>query len=383
MGCPGSSIFGTNNQYIKINGGDFTAVENSNIIEKVITSDLRIPYQQVMKSKIYLKEGQVNYLLNSLGLGADATFLIIKAVYNQSSVNEEDNYIAWSYYNNLTKVNYFDQLIVLTGNSTHRIPQIYLTNPNTKYPVTLEVMAASIDGTYSVFYDTVNQTGTTFVNLAYTDIKTHVVGESIVIKDKNTNPLIYILLSNINSIEREGSILTINDSSRDLIFLHFSTQYDADQAYSLLNYVIENPSVNINTLNPVYDSIAPVVYFYSHVDDNSSNDYIQFNGSTASVPYDTSYGITFSTSISLGQYGDYIGKSDLISLLVDSVVDGRDGTMSIFDSNIYIGSGTTVSGTSSGTMSDITSAGTYSVIFDLSDIAKNYVNALITLNITD
>lgn len=382
MACPGSSIFGTNNQYIKIIGGDFTALENSNIIEKVITSDLRIPYQQVMKSKIYLKEGQVNYLLNSLGLGSDATFLIIKAVYNQSSVNEEDNYVSWSYYDNLTRVNYFDQLMVLTGNSTHRVPQIYLTNPNTKYPVVLEVMVASIDGTYSVFYDNINQTGTTFVNLAYTDIKTHVVGESIVIKDKNTNPLIYILLSNINSVEREGSILTINDSSRDLIFLHFSTQYDADQSYSLLNYVIENPSVNINTLSPVYDDVSPIIYFYSNIGNTSSNSYIEFNGLTAGVPYDTGYGITFSTSISLGDYGNYIDKGDLITLLISSVSDNRDGTMSIFDSDIYIGSGI-ISVTSSATMSGITSSGTYSMLFDLSDISKNYVNAHMTLNITD
>ena len=379
MAC-GTSIFGTNNQYIKIVGGDFVAVENSNTVERIFTSDLRIPYQQVMKSKIYLKEGQVNYLLNSLGLGYNATFLIIKAVYNTNSVNEEDNYISWSYYNDLTRVNYFDQLMVLTGNSTHRIPQIYLTNPSTKYPVILEVMVSSIDESYSVYYDNVNQTGTTFVNLSYTDIKTHVAGESIVVNDKNTNPLIYISLSDINAIDRNGSILTINDSSRDLIFLHFSTQYDADQAYSLINYVMENTSVNINTLSPVYDSIAPVIYFYSNVGNSSTHSTIDFNGST-SVPYDTGYGITFSTSISLSEMNNYIGKGDLINLLISGVSDNRDGTMSIFDTNIYIGDGMTAS--ISSTMSSITSTGTYSMVFNMSDIANNYINAIVTLDIID
>lgn len=379
------TIFGTSNsQYIKVNGGDFIAIEGSNTIERFITSDLRIPYKQLVKSKVILKAGQVNYLLNHLGLGDNVTFLIIKATYDPKSVNEEDNYLSWSYYDDMTRMNYMDQLLVLTGNSTHRIPQLYITNPNSKYAVSLDIMVANIDDSYNYFNNTLDQTGTTFVNLEYTDVKTHVVGESIVVNDRNSNPLIYLILDNINSIEIMGNILTINDSSRDLIFLHFSTQYDANQAHSLLNYVIENPSININTLNPVNDAVAPIVYFYSNVGNTSSNSYISFNGATSGVPYSTGDGVTFSTSISLSQNGNFISKSDLIDLLINNTIDNRDGTMSIFDSNISLGIGLTISGTSSGgTMSSITSTGTYSVVFNLSDIAKNYVDGIITLSIVN
>jgi hypothetical protein len=46
-------------------------------------------------------------------------------------------------------------------------------------------MVGVIDDNYSVYTDTLNQSGTSFVNLEYTDIHTHIVGESIVITDKS------------------------------------------------------------------------------------------------------------------------------------------------------------------------------------------------------
>jgi hypothetical protein len=69
----------------------------------------------------------------------------------------------------------------------------------------------------SFFNDTLNQTGTSFVNLEYTDIKTHVVGESIVIFDKSSpvKPLIYLLISNIQSITKSGTIFNIDASSSE------------------------------------------------------------------------------------------------------------------------------------------------------------------------
>ena len=182
-GC-GSSLFGNGSQFIKINAGDFVAVQGSDTRERLITSDLRMPYKQILKSRVILKPGQANYLLNHLGMGDNATFLGIRATYDPKSVIEADNYIQWSYYDDLTRIKTFAQMMVLTGNTSNRIAQLYLTNPNTKYSVFLDVMVASIDDSYSFFTDTKNQTGTTFTGLEYTDIKSHIVGESIVIIDK-------------------------------------------------------------------------------------------------------------------------------------------------------------------------------------------------------
>ena len=381
IGC-GANLFGTKSQFIKTNGGDFIAVDGSNTRERLILSDLRIPYKQILKSRIILKTGQINYLLNHLGLGDNATYLCMKAIYDVKSVIEADRYVNWSYYDDLTRVNHFSDMMVLTGNSANRIPQLYLTNPSIKYPVYIDVMVGVIDDSYSVFTDTTNQSGTTFVNLNYTDIHSHVVGESLVINDKSSpvKPLIYIRLSDINSIERSGQILIIDDSSLGIIFLQFLTENDTFQAHSLLNYVLQYPATNIDTLSPVSDSIDPVLYFYSHVGASASLDYITFNGATVSVPYDTSDGFTFSTTISLTQSGTASGtvidKSQLIYLLIDEISDNRDGTMSIMPSNLII------SGTA-GNINNILNTGSYSVTFNFSDIAHNYLDGVIVnLNIT-
>ena len=368
MGC--GTIFGSGAQYIKVNGGDFVAIDGANIVDRLTVSDLRMPYKQLLKSRILLKAGQTNYLLNHLGLGDNATFLAIKALYNSASVIEEDNYITWSFYDDLTKTYPMAQMMCLTGNSTNRIKQLYLTNPNTKYAVTLEVMVGVIDDSYTFFNDSINQSSTSFTNLEWTDIKTHIQGESIKIMDKGTpsRPLIYMEISNIETIEKTGSILIIDDASYGTIFLQFLTEYDAYQAHSLLNFIIENPESNITDGYPA-DNQDPVLTFYNQV--GGDGDYIAFNGLT-NGPYSTADGLTFSTSINLVTYGtaSVLDKPQLIYLLVDNIVDNREGTMSMQPSNLIIHDTTATE------LSLITTPGTYSVTFNFSDIAHNLLDGV-------
>jgi hypothetical protein len=383
MASCGASLFGQSSQYIKVTGGDFIAIEGSNTRERLTVSDLRMPYKQLLKSRVILRVGQVNYLLNHLGLGDNATFLAIKTIFNPKSVIEADNYINYSFYDDLTKVYTFSQMMVLTGNSTNRIKQLYLTNPNSKYDVQLEVMIGIIDDNYSFFNDTLNQSGTSFTGLEYTDIHSYIVGESIVINDKSVpaKPLIYITLNNIQSIERTGNILIIDDSSLGTIFLQFLTINDAAQAQSLLNYVLENPNIDIDNPPIIEDIIDPILYFYSNVGASASLDYIAFNGATNSSGFDTEDGFTFSTTISLTQSGTTSGtysvftKDQLIYLLVDYIEDNRDGLMGIQSSNLII------TGTA-GVVNSIVQSGTYSLTFDFSDIAQNYLDGVfVDLNI--
>lgn len=381
-GCTNqSSLFGSSDKYIKFLNADLVAIEGVNTVERQFLKELRIPYNQLIKSRIILKKGQVDYLLNHLGLGDNATFVSITAAYDPKSKVEADNYVVYNYYDDMTRNRTFAQMMILTGNSTNRIPQLYLTNPNANYPVILEVMVAVIDDTYSFFNDTTNQTGTSITGLEYTDLHTHVVNESIVIEDKSNppKPLIYLKLANINSIERSGLILIIDDQSYGTIFLKFLTQYDANQAFSLINYVLANPGADIDTISPLNDDVDPVVYFKSQVGGNG--DYIAFNGSTASVPYNTSDGLTFSTNISLTTYGTFSGgtnsvidKNRLVYLLVDSATDNRDGAMAVTGSNFIITA-------TAGTASNILVAGTYAVSFDFSDLAQNDLNGVV-INLT-
>ena len=369
MAVCGASLFGSgNNQYIKFGNAEFVAVEGSGIFDRLGYSDMRSPYKQLLKGRVILKSGQTNYLLNHLGLGDNATFLAIKASYDPKSVNSDNNYVSYSYYNNPVNSYTFAQMIVLTGNGTNRIPQLYLTNPNENYSVTLDVMVGIIDDNYSFFNDVLNQSATSFTNLAFTDIKSHVVGESIKVVDISGNALIYMLLVNINSIEKTSNILTIDDSSLGTIFLSFNTEYDAYQALSLLNYVLEYPNVDIDLITPPEDIIDPVIYFNSKAGVTGS--YIEFNGATSSSGFNTNDGFTFSTSISLSNFGTTSGtysvfnKQRLIDLLVDYANDDRDGLMELQTSNIII------TGTLS-TLDVISVVGTYSLSFDFSDIAHN------------
>lgn len=146
----GPSLFGDNNRYIKVGNGEFVAIDGAKAMEKLGLSELRMPYKQVLKGRIILKPGQQNYLLNHLGLGDNVTFLAIKPIYDQKAL-EEENYITYKPYNNVDCQSHFAQLLVLTGNSTNRIPQLFLSNPNEKYSVSLEVMLAVIDDETSFY----------------------------------------------------------------------------------------------------------------------------------------------------------------------------------------------------------------------------------------
>ena len=356
-------------------------MNGSNTAEKLILSDLRMPFKQILKGRVLLKAGQANYLLNHLGLGDNATFLCIKAKYDAKSVLEEENYVQWSYYDSLTSINSFAQMMVLTGNSKNRVKQLYLTNPNTKYPVSLDIMVAVIDDNYSFFNDSVNQTATTFTGIEYGDIHSHVVGESIVINDKSTpaRPLIYLMIFNINSIERDGKILTIDDSALNTIIFSFKTEYDAVQSQSLLNYVIENPNVDIDNMSPIIDSEDPIVYFYPYVNGQSANAYIALNGATSASGFNTSQGFTFSTDITFSAFATHsvITKQSLIDILISDIGDNRDGTMSILPNNILL-----ISGSGSVAANNISHTGTYSMYFEYSDIALNYLDKVVlNLNI--
>jgi hypothetical protein len=380
MGCAigQNSLFGASNNYIKFNGGDLIAIEGPNTVERQMLSDLRFNYKQLLRGRVILKPGQVNYLMNHLGLGDNATFVSLAARYDAKSKIEEDNYINWSFYDDLSKIYSMGQYMCLTGNSTNRIKQIYLSNPNSQYSVTVDVMVAVLDDSYNFFTDITNQSGTSFVNLRYTDLQSFVIGESIKFVDSQGRALVYIILNNINSIEINGKILIIDDDSLGRILVQFVTEFDARQANSVLNYVLDNENVDISLLTS--DEIPPILYWYSNVNNTGTASFITLNGVTDNIPYDTTDGFTFSTSISLLQFGgpsQSLSKQNLIDLLIDKVVDNRDGTMSISTGNIVL------TGTQ-GEVNSIVGAGPYKMKFLISDIAGNDLSKTeMQLNIID
>ena len=365
MSC-GNSLFGPVNQYIKTNTGDFVAVEGSSTRERLSLSDLRLPYKQLIKGRVILKPGQTDYLLNHLGLGDNATFLLLKATYDSKSVFEKDNYIQWNFYDDFSKKYPMANLLILTGNSISRIQQIYLSNPNVNYSVTIDVMVSLIDDNTSAFKDVVNQSGLSFNNLQYTSIRTHIVNESIVIygNDFPPVPICYLTIADITTISKNGKILIIDDLSVGSIYLDFKSNYDADQAFSLIEWVINTPGAVIQDLEPLNDGLDPLLKFSSLV---------YLIGSTYSSPYDSSMGITFSATMSFAQYatasGTKITKDILIDELITEVFDVRDSTMALNTGSILIYD------INDNNLNDIMQLGTYSIHFDIVDNASNTIDS--------
>lgn len=378
----GGNLFGPKSQFIKTNGGDLIATEGASTREKLMLSDLKIPYKQIAKGRVVLRAGQTNYPLNHLGLGDNATFLSLKVTYDPKSKFEFDNYIQWNYFDDFSKLNPVSNLLVLTGNSKKRIKQIYLTNPNPNFPVYIDAMIAVIDDNVSIFTDKVNQTGLSFNNLRYTDIKTHIVGESIVIFSNETNdndndgdlipvPICYISIEDIKqaTISKNGKIISLSNISVGSIYLDFIDVYNSVQAFSLIEYVKDTPNAIIQHLNPTNDSIDPVVKFTDLV-------YIPIS-TTYSIPFDTSMGNTFSATMSFGTYASAstILKSTLVDNLVDEVRDNRDGLITIDENSLLIYQGTDEK-------TSITAEGIYSIHFNILDIAENSVDSVKNIQLT-
>lgn len=367
MAVCGSSLFGNSSQYIKVTNGEFVAIEGSTSRDRLLVSDSRMPYKQLLKGRVILKKGQTNYLLNHLGLGDNATFLAIKAIFDPKSVIEADNYVNYSYYDYPVKSYTFAQMLVLTGNSSNRIPQLYLTNPNSKYPVILDLMIGVIDDNYTFFNDDLNQSATSFTGLEYTDIKSYVVGESIVIYDKGTpkRALVYFGLPYIESLSIDSTFIIIDDQTYGTVFLNFISEFHANQAFSLINYVLEHPNVDIDTIT-LPDETPPVIYFNSR--SGATGSYIvNYTGATSGTPYNTGTdGLTYSTTISLVNWGtsSVIYKDKLTDLLIDYIDDNRDGNINIMGSDLLI------MGTQ-GLVNSISVVGTYSLTFNFTDLAHN------------
>ena len=364
----GPSLFGGGrSNYIKVDGGSFVAIEGASIVEKLLLSDLRMPYKQLLKGRIILKKGQSDYLLNHLGLGDNATFLAIKATYDPKSVIEEDNYIQWSFYDDVERVNTLAQLLVLTGNSTNRIPQLWLTNPNDKYTVTLDVMVAVIDDeTFFDYRPIVYFTlPVTLENAVYDGPYNTSLGNNFSITIESINDFDGYDIDELRGVivdhvvESNGLLLSttssnyllydVNDNSINSFTLSGTYSMKFDITDSLGNSVSDEDNVAITYIT----EYTPVVYFTPDV---------YLPGSTVS-PVNTLMGVTFGATLSLTMslYGGTVSNLDIATELVDYVLQADGITFSTSSSNYILCdySNTVITG--------ITASGTYSLKFDITD----------------
>jgi len=233
-------------------------------------------------------------------------------------------------------------------------------------------MVAVIDDESSFFTgDNENpiNTSVTFSNLLCEYIVTWIPGETIAILNAAGIAQAYINLDDINSFDRQGKIVVIDDRSVGSIYLDFVDEYNAIQAMSILNWALEHPSESIDDLNGK-DNEPPLVTFTSDVFISPMPLSPPSPTPTPSPTLLTSLdGTNFiSTPLSLSANGGSITKSFLLAYLIDSVVDNRDGILALTSNNIIITD-------SIDTLYNfIISNGSYIIKLDITDIAENLTN---------
>tara|TARA_R110000772_G_scaffold55648_2_gene127012 strand:+ start:2839 stop:3981 length:1143 start_codon:yes stop_codon:yes gene_type:complete len=373
--CSTNRFFGPVQTHIKMYQGSFVAVEGPNMTHKMNTlPGMQFPYQQILSSRITLRAGQTNYLLNHLGLGDNATFIAITALYDDKSKFEADNYIQYSYYSNKNKLFSFAQMMVLTGNSERRIEQLYLHNPNQNSAVVLEVMVAVIDEYYDFFTqnDDTNTDGPiSFDNLKHTDVALWDSDSSVLVVTNQFNqPILYLNLADINSVVQDGKILTIDETSVGSILLIFQTEYDATQARVKITQWIDD--YNNGNVTPPIDDFEPIIYFTSSITDDDT--VVPYGESLTSVDGNRSY--VGGSVLSLADYSGTITKTILSSFIIATVLDFENSVITVVPSTDLIIK------TSGGTvLTDIQAAGVYFVYFDISDNIGNKVLSTVNVKI--
>ena len=383
MGCGlDSNIIKVN--YIKIYKGSFVGVEGSDIVH-TMPINLFSPYKQLLRASVILKPGQCKFLLNHLGLGDNATFLSILATYDNASRVEADNFVQYSYYTNPNNWYSFAQMLVLTGNSENRIEQLYLSNPNQEYGVKLDILVGVIDDEYNFLNENFDCEEIVvngiikFINVTCEDILSWSDG-SIVVKDPIGNPQIYIDPYNINTIERNGSEIVIDDRATGTIILvftgttHNGQEYSAEQeaisAYSKLSAVVENSDIVLDN-GMCHNTTPPCITFTENVSPM---------GASFSVVQSTCDGtntVDYWCEQPIQPVGN-MTKPELIPYIVENCNDLIDGDITLGNNEFIINK---VDGGSLSPIDIITEDGIYYITFVVSDIMGNYVNPDIKVQI--
>jgi len=231
------------------------------------------------------------------------------------------------------------------------------------------------------YYGTIREgykgSNTFFKNLSWNDIKTHIAGDSIVVNDKSNppKPQIYLSISSIESIQRDGDLrLIIIDSQIDPVTLEFLTIFDCDQAHSLLNCLLQDPLLDLNSVTS--DIIPPIIFFNEYFFAET----IKLDGSNLPGPFSSEDGSTFRVDIVLNDFQGPkpMTKDDIVLGLIYDITDNRDGSLSLTrdDISIYkdvIGSENLVT--------EISTSGNYLCRFHLHDLGQNQNNSTVVFSI--
>jgi len=368
-----STLLGATSKVIKPYECSFIATEGPNIMGKVNMAGLEIPYDSFFTSKMELTKDVEAPIMYGF-LGNNVTFVMIKVTYaadNPQCCDETDNYIEYWFTDAPSTVRHIGEIMILTGNSDHKIPQIYLKN-TTENTVFVEIMVADYE-TAATAIDTT--TYSTFSNLYWNSIITDQIysyttggtwstgsTELIILDDAGEYQSI-IKYSKITNIEKTEATKLSLFTATDNIVLDFVSEFHSYQALSRMNWAQEGQVGSITqSLRfmdvdlPGIDTAAPIITLHTGA---------------------TSTGMTLSGATS-------ITHEDLKEYWVESVWDYdddsdlRDGEIDIDNVEVVIRlDGSLVP------LAAIIADGDYTITFSVKDLANNLAYVEVDLKVDD
>lgn len=309
---------------------------------------IEISYETQFSSQMILNENAKDQPILYGFLGNEITFLMIKATYGPSDTNwqfEEEQYIEYYFGNDITNKKYMSKLLILTGNSLKRIPQIYLNNPSLTQKVHLEILMANLSQPDLVIPETL------FTNLYYNNVISDYVlynnpistgSSSLYITDINDNIQLSIPLGNINTIERTNdgtNTLIIKDNNNKILNLQFLNDFNMKQAHSRISWLLEDIyNRYLTKILPTLDIDSPVITWEYGINPS---------GYTIISTGDTTY---------------------IIDTFINNIIDDRDGIINKYDIDVIIYPDNDFI-----PITEITESGKYTIYFNISDIAGNLI----------
>ena len=357
-----NDVLGNNNKKISFYKESMISSNGPNMVGRVDLSTISIPYDSYFTASISLQANSVDIPIY-YGIGTDITFILLKANYtditnlNTRSVCSGTTTGVEYYFEDEPLIKRkFNDIMILSGNDTYRIPQIYLNNSNNN-AITVEFMVANLNPNEisSLLYTNYSDINGLVFNSILSDQIYSFNGTGstqfeIIDLINNNSIQMVIPYSNIDILQLENEKIKVKTKNDDSINLIFVSEFNARQTYSRMNWVIENSSQRY--LTPIYpglDTTAPTIYW------NTLGNPTSFNTT----------GIT---------------RDDLRLRFIDYVEDFDDNSLSrdgiINNSNVNI----TIIKTNTGEIFDIIiTDGTYNISFSVTDLATNTTNATKTL----
>ena len=338
-----SSIFTPFVRIFKFQGSDLVGINGSNTTGRLDLCKIAIPYDQMSKETVTLKANS-EMVLKFPNLGIKLSFLAIVPNYLNKDINKNFLQYKFTSVSAFTETPFYEftQILVFTGTKNSPIPQVILKNTG-NCDVNLDILVGANDVDIvndveaflylnNLMYDNIH----TFNEIA-SGILTFLDSDGVIVGSVDISEI-----SNISFIQNKNRII-IDESSEKNIILDFVSLAEALQAMSALNYVMNDP--NNRALPIAKDTTPPVITL------------------VPLQPNQTTYNINVYT------YNNNFTKQDLLNLVVQSVIDDRDGIITLSSDNVTFSNGLTIN-----------NAGIYTATITAKDLAGNVSTQTVTIN---